>query len=352
MFYFFNILIGVDVQVEYIGYGSCTGYGTAAKDYCLALNKVGVDVAFRPVDSKISRWFTPEDRNALKKLRNKEILSKDVVQIFHFIPDTQRRYTYKRRNKTIGFATFESTKAPKHWLKYLKSNSLVITPSQFCYDSFDNNGLNLVNIPHCLNTDYWHPQKRTKNKQFTFMAIGSWRRRKGWHELCQAWEGMDNCHLKIVTDLKDKASIKFEKFNNVSCHTKIQDMASFMSTADCIVCPTLGEGFGYVGAQALALELPLICTDWSGVKEYANKDTCCLIPVKEMEVKSMMDNLFQFKGCEWPVISPDILRTKMQEVQKNYTFFQKKAQRGCNFVREMLSYDCVGNRFLQSIEGI
>lgn len=762
------------MQIEYIGYGSCTGYGTAAKDYALALAQAGADVAFRPMDANISRWFDPKDRVALKKLRNNELTSKDVVQVFHCIPDSQRRFRYKRRNKTVGFATFEANKAPNHWSKYLKANDLVVVPSQFCHETFDNKGFNLVNIPHCLNTEYWHPRKRTKNNQYTFMAIGSWRRRKGWLELSQAWEGMDDCHLKIVTDNISKARDKFGSFKNVSVHTKIEDMAQFMSTADCIVCPTLGEGFGYClhpesevktplnnktikelkigdfvldingkstivinhthklhngllynfkgqgvnlnvtpeheifihnrgwvkaenvnkndklimpvpnlpkkisslidlselikdkkvhfdekyiwhengyspnqkysitklcnmfnatkkqvekarelnrgkrknvrsekvlkissflktipiitpekypryihidedtmnlfgwyiaegsnngkylelscgindrpyinklkqtllklgltvneiafnntirvvasglpvrlfdifgkgaknkkipnefmstdplvlqlingyilgdgnirkdryhirassvsydlisqlsillqaneiwnkiiktdkekikgkkanydiyeinilgnfalklgtlikhkwdfkpqrkthskvkiidnnfiipikniqtysynglvyditvesdshafisdncivhncGLQALALELPLICTDYSGVKEYANKDTCCLIPVEEMEVKSMMDNLFQFKGCEWPVISPAVLRSKMQEVQKNHDFYQKKAQRGCVLVRDMLSYGRVGNSFRQAIEGI
>ena len=344
MFYF--------MQIEYIGYGSCTGYGTAAKDYALALSQAGADVAFRPIDSMVSRWFSPEDRDALRKLRNNQLTSKDVVQVFHCIPDSQRRFRYKKKKKTVGFATFEANEAPNHWSKYLKLNNLVITPSQFCYDTFDNKGFNLVNIPHCLNTEYWHPRPGNKNKEYTFMAIGSWRRRKGWQELSEAWEGMKGCHLKIVTDLKDKCIKKFSQYDNVSVYTKIDDMAAFMSTADCIVCPTLGEGFGYVGAQALALELPLICTDYSGVKEYVNKDNCCLIPVEEMEVKSMMDNLFQFKGCQWPVISPDILRAKMQEVQRNHDYFEKKAQRGCAFVRDMLSYGRIGKMFLTELEGI
>lgn len=340
------------MQIEYIGYGSCTGYGNAAKDYALALHSVGADVVFRPVDSNISRWHTPQEIAALKKLRNKVITDKDVVQVFHFIPDTQRRYQYKRRNKTVGFATFEANDGPKHWTKYLKTNNKVIVPSDFCHSAFDKRDLNLVKIPHCLNTEYWYPRKVNKNKQYTFMAIGSWRRRKGWLELSKAWQGMTNCHLEIVTDNVSKASGFFGEFKNVSIKTKIEDMATHMSSAHCIVCPTLGEGFGYIGCQALALELPLIITDYSGVKEYANKDTCCLIPVEKMEHKSMMDNLFQFKGCEWPVISPDIIRTKMQEVQRNHTYFEKKAQRGCNFVREMLSYGRVGKSFQQELNGI
>jgi len=285
-------------------------------------------------------------------LRNKVVTDKDVVQVFHFIPDTQRRYKYKRRNKTVGFATFEANVGPKHWTKYLKSNDKVVTPSDFCYEVFEKQGLNLVKIPHCLNIQYWHPRKSTKNKRYTFMAIGSWRRRKGWFELSKAWEGMDDCHLEIVTDNVSKASKFFGEFKNVSIKTKIEDMAMHMSRAHCIICPTLGEGFGYCGAQALALELPLIITDYSGVKEYANKDTCCLIPVEKMEHKSMMDNLFQFRDCEWPVISPDVIRNKMREVQRNHTFFEKKAQRGCVLVRNMLSYGHVGKRFQQELEGI
>lgn len=340
------------MQIEYIGFGGCSGTGIAAKDYMLALDKAGIDIVFRPVDSLISKWYTPEEQVKLRKLSNKEITSKNVIQIFHFIPDKQRRYAYKRRDKTVGFATFESNTIPSHWLKYLSSNNLVVVPSQFCYDTFSNKDLNLVKIPHCINIDDWNPVRKEVNKVFTFCAIGSWRSRKGWEELCSAWEGMTNCHLKIVTDLKEKAVMKFNKFKNVSVHTKVQDMVKFMNDCDAVVCPTLGEGFGYVGLQALALELPLVITDWSGVKEYANNSVANMIPVEGTKPKAVMDNIFQFRECEWASISPDILRVKMQEVQNNYTFFKKKAQRGRQIVSDMLSYVPVGNRFKEALQGM
>ena len=338
------------MRIEYIGYGSCSGTGIAAKDYVLALDSIGVDVAFRPIDSKVSRWFMPWEQKRLTELRHKKT-DKNWVQVFHCIPDMQRRFSYCRHLKTVGFATYESTKAPSHWKNYLIKNDLVIVPSEFCYNTFDF-ASNLSLVPHCCNVDYWKPRAAPKNDKFTFVAIGSWMKRKGWDELAQAWCLVRGSRLKIVTDHPEKARIKFGKFDNVSYHSKIQDMAAFMSQCDCVVCPTKGEGFGLVGMQALALGLPLIITEWSGVKEYANKDTACMLPIEKTEVLRTMDGIPQFNNREWPVISPEILRDKMEEVRSNYIFFKNKAQRGCQIVRDRLSYDSVGARLQTAIESI
>ena len=337
------------MQIEYISYGSCNGTGIAAKDYILALDKIGVDVVFRPIDSKISRWFMPWEKERLTKLRYKRA-DRDAVQVYHMIPPLQRRFMTKRKTHTVGFATYESTKCPSDWKQYLKKNNLVIVPSEFCFSTFLDIVPNLSLVPHCINVDYWKPRAEPKNQDFTFVAIGQWTDRKGWNELAQAWDQVEGCRLKIVTNYPEKAKIKFGKFDNVSYHSKIQDMAAFMSQCECVVAPTLGEGFGLVGLQALSLGLPLIVTDWSGVKEYANNDTACMLPIDGTHVLRTMDKIPQFNNREWPIVNPDILSTKMNEVRDRYIFFKNKAQNGCQIVRDELSYDRVGTRFHKAIE--
>jgi glycosyltransferase involved in cell wall biosynthesis len=338
------------MQVEYRGFGSCSGYGIAAKDYALALNRVGVDVVYCPIDSTISPFYRDEERKQLKALRGHP--SKEAVQILHCIPNMQVRFQHKMKAKSVGFATFESTRAPGHWIDWLNKNSMVITPSQFCHDTFSSKVSNLEIIPHCLDTEYWYPRPGVKNKRFTYIAIGSWTERKGWHALMSAWRGMEDCDLIIVTDYKDKARNKFEGFSNVSYQDKIVDMASLMSSADCVVCPTRGEGFGLVGLQALALALPLIITDWSGVKQYADSTNACMLPYERIAVKPSMDKLFQFKNQEWAFVSPDILRDKMRDVFSDYTEFKNRAQVGCQMVRDKLSYEVVGTEFKNRLESL
>jgi len=338
------------MQVEYRGFGSCSGYGIAAKDYALALKSVGVDVVYLPIDSTISPFYRDEEIKKLKDLRGHP--KKDSIQVLHCIPDMQVRFKHKMKAKSVGFATFESTKAPNHWLNWLNKNSMVITPSQFCHDTFEAKVSNLEIIPHCLDTEYWRPRVRKHNTKFTYMAIGSWTERKGWHELMSAWDGMEDCNLIIVTDYPEKARIKFEGFSNVSYQNKIRDMASLMSTADCVVCPTKGEGFGLVGLQALALSIPLIITNWSGVKQYANSTNSCMLPYERIAVKPSLDKLFQFKGQEWAFVSPDVLRDKMREVSGDYTEYKNRAEVGCQMVRDKLSYKVVGTEFKERLESL
>ena len=333
------------MEVEYIGYGNCSGFGIAATDYVLALDSVGVDVKFRPIDAMVSRFFMPDKQKKLDALRRKRV-SSNAIQIFHCVPDQQRRY-FTKKNKTVCLATFESTKMPSHWHKYISANDLVITPSEFCFNTFKR--YDPITVPHALDFSYWSPREPGGARSFTFMAVGAWKQRKGWHELALAWKDFPDCHLKIITDMKDKARIKFGQYNNVSYHTKIQDMAEVMSTADCIVCPTKGEGFGLVGAQALSLQIPLVVTDWSGVQEYANTENATMVPA-EIKTLPSMDNLYQFKKQEWAIISPDILSSKMREVIDRPNFSQKKAQRGCKIVRDELSYERVGHKFSKALE--
>lgn len=335
------------MEVEYIGYGNCSGFGVAATDYVLALDSVGVDVKFRPIDSMVSRFFMPDKRKKLEALRRKK-LSPNAIQVFHCIPDQQRRYSHKN-SKTVCLATFESTKMPSHWHGYISQNDLVITPSDFCSNTFKK--YNPIKVPHALDFSYWTPREPGKAKSFTFLAVGAWNQRKGWHELFSAWKDFPDCHLKIVTDFKDKARIKFGEYENVSYHSKIEDMAFFMSACDCVVCPTKGEGFGLVGAQALALQIPLVITHWSGVLEYANTENSIMVPAEIKRLPSM-DNLYQFKNQEWAVISPDVLSTKMRSVVDRNIFSKKMAQRGCQIVRDRLSYARVGQVFSKALETI
>ncbi len=339
------------MQVEYIAYGNCSGYGNAAKNYMLALDSVGVDVIFRPLDSQVSRYFLPEEQSRLKQFRLKKSNS-DAIQIYHCTPAQQRRYVRKKRRYTVGFATFESTKAPSDWLPYLRGNNLVVVPSEFCLNTFDDFARRVSLVPHPINVEYWAPRKPYKNDVFTFMAMGSWTTRKGWNELHSAWKGIDKANLKIVTDNLHKARAKFGEFNNVSFHGKLDDPAGFMSRCDAVVCPTMGEGFGLVGVQALALNIPLIITDWSGVKEYANKDVACMIPVEEIRTIHNMDGIPQFRNREWAIINPDVLRTKMKEVMDNYIYFKNIAQRGGQIVRDRLSYGRVGQEFNKALESL
>jgi glycosyltransferase involved in cell wall biosynthesis len=52
-----------------------------------------------------------------------------------------------------------------------------------------------------------------------------------------------------------------------------------LASADAFVLPTRGEGWGLPIAEAMAMELPVLVTNYSGPAAFCSEDTAYLIPV-------------------------------------------------------------------------
>lgn len=346
------------MQIEYISFCSCSGYGESAIDYVLSLDSVGVDVKLTPVSGNIDSFISRKNLGKLKKLQNKAP-NRDRIQIYHMIPSMQRRWKMKMNSKTVGFATYECTDPPKDWFEILKGNDLVVAPSRFCYTEF-NSLKNLVHIPHAIDFSTWKAEHNLDPSRFVYLAIGTWRRRKGWEELMISYKNIEspNTILKILIPKADQAKARKEimkhgfRFPPEIIPGPIDDVPGLMNSAHCIVCPTRGEGFGLVGAHALALAKPLIITNYSGCQDYISRDTCELLEVQDMERVSLMDGIHQFRNKRWPTISTDDLSTKMKYVYNNYDKALLKAEKGLTEVEKSLSYKVVGKLFADSLAPI
>ena len=58
-----------------------------------------------------------------------------------------------------------------------------------------------------------------------------------------------------------------------------QQMRHLYAQSDAFILPTRGEGYGLPVAEAMAMRLPVIVTNHSGVTAYATEDNAYLIPV-------------------------------------------------------------------------
>jgi len=334
--------------IEWICFGSNSGYGNAAIDYILALNSIGVKV--RPVllDSKFHPHYKVK---LLEKLRT--IKGEADVQVYHMIPDMHRRMLRKKKaKKIISWAIYETTNPPDLWISILKKTDLILTPSNFCYNSFNNKGLSLKKIPHCIDIDHWKT-KDNKRKKFTFLFIGTWYKRKGYDILIDAWNQLNiDADLCIKTNHVEKAKKQTSHLKNIEIVGRQNNMSEFMDQFHCVVSPNLGEAFGLVPMNALALEIPIIVTKYGGVLEYANKQNAMFINPKKFCKISCMDNLPQFREKIWPVLNSKELALKMQLAFESYPLIKKMAKKGCKEVKDMLNYDKIGNQLIKTIKNI
>lgn len=103
-----------------------------------------------------------------------------------------------------------------------------------------------------------------------------------------------------------------------------QKMHQLLSESSCLVSLHRSEGFGYVLADAMALGIPVIATDYSGNTDFCNGGTCFQVSYRLVPVNSYGAH-WESQGAEWA--DPDIesAATQMRRVYENYSAALKMA---------------------------
>lgn len=360
-------------QITWCCFLNRSGYAQAALDYigCLS-NNANYDI-------KVSLFHSEPERVSLSDKKYIELMSLirkprniNAIQFLHCVPEMQERMP--KSKKTVGFATFETFSPPNEWVNILNKNDAVICPSLFNVKIFENAGVKNINyIPHTFDEKLYNPSVlpiEPKDERFTFMFVGTWKKRKGYQQLLEAWmqefDTHDNVRLIIKTNAYTMTKLAIENTKrNLGLEKKEiapilvkgevfneSDLPSFFKLADCFISPTLGEGFGLPGLQCMALGIPVITTNFSGVTDYAKTDTATLIEPEGFIVYSDLDTIHQFKNKKWAHITVDNVRKSMRHVLENPKEVQTKANNGLLMVKENFKYEVVANKIKQMCEKI
>ena len=340
------------IPLEYICFTSHVGFAFAAKNYIAALNTLNkYDIRIVPLDLGTTGGKNP----SLSCMVSKEERP-DAIQIYHCIPDMFRRVA--RKDKAIAVAAFEGSIIPSRWIEKLVTMDRVIVPSDFNRQALCADGVTSTVVPHCL--DFSQYEVRTTRgfiRPLKFMFCGTWRHRKNYELLLTAWkeefQGTGNATLTIKTDNVKKARCTVSRINGTTNDIifveKIlsdDELPEFFSSYDCLVTPTKGEGFGLPGLQSLAVGVPIITTNYSGVTEYAQESNSVLLAPEGFETpRSPLDGYYQFSGCIWPFISVMQLRKAMRKVYENYSVEESKVILGRPELARRFGYNEVGKQF-------
>jgi glycosyltransferase involved in cell wall biosynthesis len=324
--------------IEWIGYFNETGYGQSSFDLINAISKTGLfDIRLHSLSGSLSRRFLSKKSYDKMVLFQKKPINRNSIQIYNCIPPMFSRNP--RGDKAIGFAIFETFEPPPSWITSLNSMDAVICPSYFNYKIFAHAGVKrpIFHIPHCINEDVWNNQVKPlgkKDERFTFLFMGTWRKRKGWPQLIEAFlrefDEKEKVRLLIKTDKTQLANQDIEKIKRniglkkdypcISFEDKVFDdesLPSFYKTVDCLVMPTLGEGFGLPPMQCMSVGVPVIVTNHSGCQDYANSQNCTLLEPSGFLIHENMDQITQFYNKKWPRIEIDTIRKSMRDVFLN-----------------------------------
>jgi glycosyltransferase involved in cell wall biosynthesis len=358
------------IKIHYVGFMNQSGYSQAAQDYLLALHRSGkYDIKLTIFGDKPSRRSVSDERYGIFMKMVKKEEDNDRIQMYHCIPNIQKRV--KKLKKNIGFAVYETFGPPQSWVDILNTNDALIVPSQFNYKIFAHTSINkpMFYIPHCIDFEMYNEEVSPSREydQFTFLFIGTWKTRKGYKHLIEAWfkefTDKENVSLCIKTDKPKEAQKYIDNYKRANginggfapifLERKILDekkMPGFIKSFDCLVIPTLGEGFNIPSIQAMALGVPVIVTDCGGCQEHSNIKTATLINPDGYIHHRQMDGIPQFNGKKWAFITTKEVQDKMRIVFDNYQDALEKSKYAREYVKNKFNYEKIENYFTEMVE--
>jgi glycosyltransferase involved in cell wall biosynthesis len=118
---------------------------------------------------------------------------------------------------------------------------------------------------------------------------------------------------------------------------------------DCLVSPTMGEGFGYPGLQCMAMGVPVIITNFSGCQDYANAETATLLEPDGFLLKQEMDGIPQFRAKKWAFVSVKKIQKAMRYVLTHPEEAKLKAAIAYSAVRQQFNFEKVSRLFSEMI---
>ncbi len=357
------------IKIEYICFLNQSGYSIAAQNLILALSKYGnYDIRLHVFGGRPARPAVSDEKYEFFIKMTKKERDPDAIQIYHCIPTLQKRIDKLKKN--LGFATFETFEPPDDWLKVLNQNDALIVPSKFNYDVFAHAKVKkpIFYIPHCLDFDLYNKDVMPIKKYdgFTFLFMGTWKKRKGYVQLLEAWftefTDKDGVNLVIKTDKPQSAEtyVKQAKkelgitkgFAPIFFERKVFDettLPRYIKSFDCLISPTAGEGFYLPGLQCMSLGVPVIISNFSGCKDYANDKTATLLEPRGYILHNNMDRIPQFINKKWVFITVKDIKESMRYVLNNPQVVKEKADNAYTCVREKFNYQRIERLFTEMI---
>ncbi len=372
------------MRVLMIGYfRESSGWGTAARDYALALDAVGIDVAIRCINLGNSNFQLPPK---LVELENRPSVGAEIC-IQHLLPHHMQFSGGFKRN--IGLFVCETSNfAESTWADQLNLMDEVIVPCMDNRNAARNSGVTVPIhiIPHATDITRFErgygvlEQLKPYKDQgsFIFYMVGEWIRRKNTGALLRAFhtefDPDENVELVIKSnvpglspaqgkariesacnEIKDALKLHGEHRDSYKQEIVITErlteegMMKLHATCDCFVLPSHGEAWCIPAFDSMAMgKTPIVsntgCWDFVGVSE--SLPGGWIVDSFDSQVFGVNDSFGDlFTGREeWKDVNHRHLRTCMREAFQNKEGRAARSETGRENAYQF-TYEQVGLQF-------
>jgi|TARA_Y100000401_G_C8325259_1_gene227805 glycosyltransferase involved in cell wall biosynthesis len=336
------------MKVLYIGnYRDGTGWANACINNILALDSAGVDVVPRAITFESQQQDYPDRIKELESVSSEDC---DVC-IQHTLPHL---YSYDSNYKNIGFLAVESSNfRDTGWQHNVNLMDELWVPSSATKVSCENSGVKIpVKIaPHSLDISKYKKNNGGNQIQelqptFNFTFIGEFIERKNLQALIKAFhmefDFQEPVNLFIKTSKVQLPQIQ-EFIKHVKSGLKIRsrykeeiiiagrlddkDYISVLGQCHSFVMPSRGEAFCIPALEAMAMGIPVIHTENTGMDDFCVGEAVPSIATPCLGAVSTLANL-DTANSDWREIDIRALCAAMRRAYQSWKSDDEKIKIG------------------------
>jgi len=294
------------------------------------------------------------------------------IWVSHKPPPSYPRFPYNgllyykpRPPYVVGRSMVESSVLPREWLDHFARVDEVWVPSNFLMGVFEEAGIprdRLHCIPESVDVHFYNPEltdplSLPKHCAFNFLSVflEAFAREFSAEEgVClfiqtYAFQGREKGGSLEATVDGFLADLKLERKPPpvILLTRKLpkDDMPRLYKAAHAFVLPSRGEGWGLPMMEAMAMGLPTISTNFSGMLEFMTERNSFLIRVSEM-VAPRDKILYKQEGLLWAQPSGTHLRELLRLVVANPLLAREVGRRARDSIVKKFSEELISERVM------
>jgi len=327
--------------------------------------------------------------------------AKPKILVIH--RDPGRYDAFKRQNNDpepayiIGRSMFETDRIPDDWpSKCNREVDEIWVPSHFNVETFNKSGvmrsmLRVIPEPidvHRYDKAFVNPLRIQREGDgeiappFSFLSVGKWEARKGYDILLEAFYTAFSDEDDVLLNIRAGVSEQdFERAKSEALKTALKWRAlmpdgpgtgrfaedwyppavevlrdpisyarlpSLYAASDAFLLATHGEGWGLPIAEAMAMSLPVVATNWSGITEFLNDENAFPLPILEKLAES---NDIP-KGHRWAMPSVNYLVSAMKYLVRERAMGVEKGKAARESIVRRFSQEAVAAKVLDRVKVI
>lgn len=277
------------------------GYGIAAKNITIALDKLNCSVSYFPIGQP-QLELQPEVEVLQRVINNQSNFDSYAPSILIWHQHSLAEHIGYGRH--VGFPIFELDKFNEREIHHLSTQEHIFVCSKWAktiVDSAFSNSKDFCSVvPLGVNFEIFYPKDRPSDNVTKFITIGKWELRKRHAEIIDcfnaAFTTKDRVELNLIChnpflngqQLQEwldyaKNSPLGEKINVLPRLPTQIEVADQINNSDCGIFLSSAEGFNLEALEMMACGTPIIITNYSGHTEFCNSQNSMLIEIDDLE---------------------------------------------------------------------